>query len=287
MSPIISVIIPVYKDWIRLQNCLQALQNQSADHDCFEVIVVNNEPNFSPAPLSHFDFRIKVLNQTKPGSYAARNKGLEAVQGKAVMFTDSDCEPDHYWIKRAIELIQKDEFELFAGRIDVVSKIENIWVRYDQAFAFPNESYVHEENFGVTANLLVKAKVFDQVGGFKDSMFTGGDSEFCNRAVKAGFRISYDQSLIVKHPARESWNSLRTKAIRFGGRLPQGKSRLIIWLKLLGKFRIRFSDHSKIWGLSGVSLIDKTAFSHIKQRLRWVEAWESMQVFFGKSAGRK
>ncbi|WP_439475246.1 glycosyltransferase family 2 protein [Algoriphagus formosus] len=287
MAPIISVIIPVYKDWKRLQNCLEALQSQSAGPEFFEVIVVNNESDFSPRPLAGFSFEVKILNQPKPGSYAARNKALDAVKGKAVLFTDSDCVPGKEWISRAVELTQSNGQDLVAGRIDLISQFDNVWIRYDQTFAFPNESYVKEENFGVTANLLVSKKVFDCIGGFDDTMFTGGDSEFCNRAVRAGFQIKYDSGLVVKHPARDNWKSLQVKAIRFGGRLPKDKSRSLVFLKIMGKFRIRFEDHARIWSEDRIPVKDRIAFSLIKQRLRWVEAWESMNVFFGKNAGRK
>ncbi|WP_353057092.1 glycosyltransferase family A protein [Microbulbifer sp. VAAF005] len=34
----------------------------------------------------------------KPGSYAARNKGVELAEGDWLIFTDADCLPDSKWI---------------------------------------------------------------------------------------------------------------------------------------------------------------------------------------------
>lgn len=287
LRPRISVIIPVYKDWDRLLICLNALKTQTVEFQCFEVIVVNNEPLPITPNWENLPFKLQMVHEEFPGSYSARNRAIQTAQGDAFLFTDSDCIPENDWISEAIHLIDNFQASLFAGAIRIFSEIDNVFVRFDKAFAFPNEKYVNEENFGVTANLLVSRAVFSRVGSFNSQMMTGGDSEFCNRAVKSGFLIIYSPTLVVRHPARESWKAITTKAIRFGGRLPRGNSKFLIFLKILGKFRIRFSDHSAIWNLKEVTIKDRVNFSLIKQCLRWIEASESMRVFAGKSPGRK
>lgn len=286
-SILISVIIPVFKDWDRLMLCLNALNAQKNANSAFEVIVVNNDPKDSFVPSDTFSFPIKFLKQPIPGSYSARNMGLYEAEGEALLFTDSDCIPEQYWISQAIKLMKAGSSDLFAGDIKLFSQVENKYVRYEKAFAFSNSYYVSKENFGVTANLLVKKDIIDSIGGFNAGLFTGGDSEFCNRAVNAGFKIEYSPELMILHPARTSWTELRVKAIRFGGRLPKSGNSYLMILKLLGKFRIRFSDIAQIINLSEVGLADKFDFLLIKQRLRWVEAIESFRVFMGKKPGRK
>jgi hypothetical protein len=132
----------------------------------------------------------------------------------------------------------------------------------------------------------VRKKVVDIVGGFNANLFTGGDSEFCNRAVDAGFKIHYRPELKIGHPARSSWNELRVRAIRFGGRLPKDQSKFLITIKLIGKFRIQWKDIVEIFSLSEVSIVEKLRFFGIRQNLRWVEAIESFSVFMGKKPGR-
>ncbi|WP_373399203.1 glycosyltransferase [Algoriphagus halophilus] len=283
----ISVIIPVYQDWERLNLCLKALDHQENIDSIFEVIIVNNDPLDDYIPNEKFSFPIKFLTESTPGSYSARNKGLTEATGEGVLFTDSDCIPAPDWIYQAKNLLEKGEAALYGGQIEVFSHLENKYVKFEKAFAFPNAFYVEQGSFSVTANLLVKKEVVDKIGGFNPSLMTGGDSEFCNRAVKAGFKISYSPLMSLKHPARSSWEEMKVKAIRFGGRLPKGKSRLLIILKLIGKFRIRFTDIQQVYHLSGYGISDKFVFFLIKQRLRWVEANESMRVYLGKKPGRK
>lgn len=283
----ISVVIPVYKDWDRLSQCLDALDNQKRFDSNFEVLIVNNFPTDPFPDFPSYSFDLVLLSESTPGSYAARNKALESAKGNWLLFTDSDCIPFSNWIENAHKLTEAKEAELFAGRINVISTQENRFSKFDQAFAFPNEKYVSEENFGVTANLLVKKEVFDKVGEFNFQLMTGGDSEFCNRANRQGFKIKYCEDFVVSHPARESWKQLKTKAKRFGGRLPKGKNKFVVLLKLLGKFRVRIDDVRQVNGSKNISISQMLDFFWIKQQLRWVEAMESLKVFFGKTAGRE
>ncbi|MEB2777509.1 glycosyltransferase [Algoriphagus sp. D3-2-R+10] len=283
----ISVIIPVFKDWTRLVLCLDALEAQKNTNSSFEVIVVNNDPGDSFIPSPTYTFPIKFLKEPVPGSYSARNRGLSQATGDAFLFTDSDCIPAPDWISVASKLLEENTADLFAGSIALFSQVDNKYVRLEKAFAFPNSTYVSKYNFGVTANLLVKKEVVESIGAFNAGLFTGGDSEFCNRAFNAGFKINYCPTLKVNHPARSSWEELKVRAIRFGGRLPTKGNSFIVTLKLLGKFRIHWKDISEIYQLKEVSFSDKLDFFVIRQKLRWVEAKESFSVFFGKNPGRK
>jgi len=286
-SIIISVIIPVFKDWKRLLLCLEALESQKGAESKFEVIVINNDAADSYIPTQSFSFPLKFLKEFTPGSYAARNMGLSNAEGNALLFTDSDCIPATDWISQGLRLLKETSADLIAGSIELFSQEDNKYVQFEKSFAFPNEKYVKEQNFGVTANLLVRKSVFDIVGGFNRKLLTGGDSEFCNRSIKAGFKIEFHKELKVSHPARSTWKELKIKAIRFGGRLPKDKNKYIKFLKVLGKFRIRIDDIYEISNLPKPSVRQKIDLFFINQSLRWVEAKESLLVFFGKKAGRK
>ena len=50
-TPFVSVIIPVYNDPIRLETCLQALEEQTYPKSSYEVIVVDNGSDESIEPI--------------------------------------------------------------------------------------------------------------------------------------------------------------------------------------------------------------------------------------------
>lgn len=88
----ISVIVPVYNVEKYLSKCISSILEQSFTD--FELILVNDGSKDSSGRLcdgyKEKDSRIKVIHQENTGLSAARNKGLEASEGKYVTFVDSD-----------------------------------------------------------------------------------------------------------------------------------------------------------------------------------------------------
>lgn len=78
-APFISIIIPTYKDWDRLSNCIEAINNQTYPKSSYEVIIVNNDPSeVAPRDLLYSQrLNIIIVTEIMPGSYAARNTGLK------------------------------------------------------------------------------------------------------------------------------------------------------------------------------------------------------------------
>ncbi len=95
-----SIIIPVYNDVTSLTKCLEAIDLQSYSKELFEVIVVDNRSEEDiKFIVSQFSWA-KYAFESKPGSYAARNKGLTVAKGRLPGFTDADCIPAPDWIEQ-------------------------------------------------------------------------------------------------------------------------------------------------------------------------------------------
>jgi len=135
--PFISVIIPTYHDWERLKLCLAALREQTYPQDRFEVLVVNNDPQ-DPVPEMELPNNFQVLSESKPGSYAARNKGISVAKGEILAFTDSDCIPYEDWLEKAVERLL-DGAQRVAGHVELFFKSEKLTPAeiFEKAFAFP------------------------------------------------------------------------------------------------------------------------------------------------------
>src|SRR5688572_11109439 len=94
----ISVIIAVLDDFSRLRTCLDALARQTLGVQQLEVLVVDNGSKEDPEPqLADYPF-VRVLRESTPGSYAARNAALPVAHGRILAFTDSDCLPTPGWL---------------------------------------------------------------------------------------------------------------------------------------------------------------------------------------------
>jgi GT2 family glycosyltransferase len=255
--PLVSVIIPIYQDWQRLQQCLNALGNQTYPSNCFEVIVVDNDWQTDIPHEKKMILRdVFLTKETKPGSYAARNLGLRHAKGEIIAFTDSDCVPKKDWIEAAVNIFQDNpEISRIAGEIILEfqdPQKPNAIELYEKVFAFQQQAKVEREESAVTANMFAKKDVFCVVGHFNDSLMSGGDLEWGRRAAAAGFKITFASQVQVYHPARKSWLSVVRKATRvYGG----------YWELTCQK------DRSKLKNLSGVLEIFKSATRAIREAL--------------------
>lgn len=91
-SPLISVIVPVYKVEQYLARCLESICGQTYRN--LEIICVDDgSPDKSIDILNEFadrDSRIRVIRQTNQGQAAARNTALAVAKGDWISFVDSD-----------------------------------------------------------------------------------------------------------------------------------------------------------------------------------------------------
>ena len=92
MQDLISVVVPVYNCAPYLDACMQSLQAQTWQN--WEAVLVDDGSTDGSAALcdawAEKDPRIRVLHQKNAGVSAARNAGIEAVQGRYLAFVDAD-----------------------------------------------------------------------------------------------------------------------------------------------------------------------------------------------------
>ncbi|WP_175514110.1 glycosyltransferase [Oceanisphaera psychrotolerans] len=159
--PFISVIIPTYHDWQRLQLCLDAIDTQSYPKEKFEIIVVNNDPLDFPSGMT-WPNNCSVVVESKSGSYAARNKGASHAKGKVFSFTDADCIPDKNWLSEIASHYSYNK-GILSGSVIMFSMRANNKLNftesYDYIFGINQEIYKRSK-VAATANLSVTSEEF-------------------------------------------------------------------------------------------------------------------------------
>lgn len=211
--PFISVIIPVYHDWDRLRLCIDALDCQTCPRECFEVVIINNDPEDRPDPLD-FPENCVLITEARQGSYAARNTGITAARGEILAFTDADCIPCPEWLEQAVHILQGGANRV-AGKVELFFQSDRLtWAEtYEKAFAFDQRKNV-QTGGAVTANMVTWKKNFETVGPFNSELLSGGDNEWGWRAQKKGIKVVYAPSAVVRHPARRTISELLKKQKR-------------------------------------------------------------------------
>ena len=91
---LLSIIIPAYNAGKYLDECLDSCVRQDLDSEKYEIIIINDGSTDSTGDIAakwaaeHRN--IKVITQENKGLSMARNAGIEAAEGKFIMFVDSD-----------------------------------------------------------------------------------------------------------------------------------------------------------------------------------------------------
>lgn len=213
----VSVVIPCYGHAEHLHGCLEALTAQ-LDAPPFEVIVVDN----SPAPtIRSQDLPAGVIleHQPIPGSYAARNRGIESATAAVIAFTDADCIPRADWVSAIHRASEDHPGSILVGLVDLGAGRATTPYLYQSLLGFKQESYVSKGDFGATANLACPRELFDEVGPFDARLRSGGDAEWCQRAVRQfGVPLLLCRDIRVEHPPRGFMELIRKERRLAGGR---------------------------------------------------------------------
>lgn len=222
----LSVIIATRNRAGILGDTLEVLSNQLTDRD--EVIVVDNGSTDETAEaVDAFQQRIaglKYLFEAQPGKSSARNKGIAEARGRWVAFLDDDAIPLPGWRQSAVSAFEELPEHWGALQGQIIPKVEGgkpPWMS-DNDFSSLSSRVMKgdeplkltKEPWLVTANVLCKKEVLDEVGGFNrlfDQCGYGEDVELAIQIRRCGYDLFYYPNLKVHHvlpPSRFTLQSL-------------------------------------------------------------------------------
>lgn len=133
MSPLISVIIPVYRVQACLERCVASVVGQTYRN--LEIILVDDgSPDGCGAMCDVWaekDRRIRVIHKENGGLSDARNAGLSVATGEYIGFVDSDDRLDPRFFEILLDRLEATKSDIcschaFAFSDDTVPIPENI-----------------------------------------------------------------------------------------------------------------------------------------------------------------
>lgn len=206
----LAVIIPHYNDVARLARCLAALRPQLTPGT--ELVVVDNGSTESLDPARAALPGVHIVTETEKGAAPARNRGIRETSAPILAFIDSDCLPAPDWVEMARKTGTRRDGDLFGGRVDVFDETpapRSGAEAFEAVFAFNFRKYIEKQGFTGAGNMVTHRAVFDSVGGFLNGV--SEDREWSMRAVSKGYRLLYEDALVVSHPSRSDWAALSRK----------------------------------------------------------------------------
>ena len=150
MTPLISVIVPVYNASKYLERCVRAVVAQT--YSQWELILIDDgSTDNSLEIIRNFaasDDRIRAFHQENSGAGMARNKGIENAVGEYVVFLDSD---DYISENYFSSLSSHDEDVVFIDVQDV--NIQGNVIKREYMSSFKNYSIDDIIRFQMTGRL--------------------------------------------------------------------------------------------------------------------------------------
>lgn len=197
-EPLVSVIVPVRDHVDGVREVVACLAKQTLPSGAFELVIGGD--GAAPGPLEEVacDEWVRVANGPPMTSYAARNRAASVARGQILAFCDSDCRPEPSWLEEGLAALERSD--IVAGEITFVPPVRpTIWSLLTADMFLDQERNVLLRR-GVTANLFVRRRTFEHVGGFDVTLPSGGDYDFVRRCVEAGARLAYQPRAVVRHP---------------------------------------------------------------------------------------
>jgi glycosyltransferase involved in cell wall biosynthesis len=228
----VTVVIPIYNGESDLPDLLACLRSQTYPPQQVEYLLVDNNSHdrtvewvtqaivdFEKAGLT-----LKLRSESQiQSSYAARNVGIKAANGDIIAFTDADCRPQPQWLEKLMEPFEKTDIDLVMGEIEGLPS-QNWLEYYAEHNKVLSQHYTLENPFcpyGQTANLAARRSLFQTIGLFRPYLTTGGDADFCWRALKESHEKSekrwyFAAQAIVFHRHRSTLIELAKQWQRYG-----------------------------------------------------------------------
>lgn len=195
----ISYIIPVFNSERTIQRCLSSILEQKGKK---EIIVVDNGSKDSTLKvvkeMAEKNPEIKVLKESKKGPAAARNKGLEIVEGDYIAFVDSDVFLPPDWAEKALGKLSKERKVAGAGGPAKNASRGIISELFDPLFLYNlNKTEVYTGSIA-TMNAMFKREVIKEER-YDERLITAEDPDLCFRLRNKGYRLLLSKELEVEH----------------------------------------------------------------------------------------
>lgn len=262
--PKISVVIPFYNVESYIERCIQALLAQSIDADDFEIIMVDNNSTDQSAQIVAKYPEVRLLCESKQGSYAARNCGIAASVGELIAFTDSDCVPRDDWLSKIWDYMQTPDVEVLIGSRHIAVQNHDLSMLFDyentkDAFVFASQQ--PEIYYGHTNNMAIRRSLFEIQGLFNE-VYRGADTIFVRQVVDAlsTDKVLYCADMIVEHLELETTEMYFHKVKAYARSRERNKrvrhtkplsllQRCKIYLKTIREHRYSIVDRIRLFAL--------------------------------------
>jgi len=201
--PFISVLVPFRNEERYIAACAESLLGQRYPSQRYEIFFVDNNSSDASAEIVRSQPRIRLLQETRPGPYAARNRGLRQAQGQLFAFTDADCLVGPDWLQEIAAGMAGPTVQILMGsnsfgRPSFLLNMIGVYEAEKKRYIF--HGHLGEAYHGQCNNMAVRGPLLEELGGFVERQ-RGADTILVHRClVRHGSQaIAYRPTMHVQH----------------------------------------------------------------------------------------
>lgn len=211
---------------MELRRCLQALVPQAEAAGAQVIVVDNSADGDARSVVAEFP-SVEYGSETRRGSSFARNAARRLASGTWIAYLDDDAVPRPDWLERVRRFVGSGGPDAAGGLVvtvlppDTSRRVRSLYRGMDDSLDAGREPrlYRDDESPG-GGNCVVRAAVFDAVGGFDERIsLYFDDVDFFARVRAAGHEVAYDPSIVIDHlppKARLTLRGLLERGYQYG-----------------------------------------------------------------------
>jgi succinoglycan biosynthesis protein ExoA len=226
----LSIIIPVRNEAAHIAAVLNQLLEQEYDPQRFEILVVDGHSTDDTANIVRKYMEryanVRLLENPKRLSSAARNIGIENARGDAVLVVDGHCLIENRDMLKNINHAFEISGAECLGRPQPLEMTNATTLQWAIATARRSPLGHHPDSFiysgkaqfspASSVAVAYRKDVFEKIGRLDESFDACEDVEMNHRIDKAGLRCYFDPAIAVRYVPRRTLFGLAFQMNRYG-----------------------------------------------------------------------
>lgn len=230
MTPMISVVMPVYNEERFIRQTLDQLLRQEYPGDRFEVLVADGMSSDRTRDIvkdvMEEHQNVRLLDNPKRKSSSGRNVGFTEGRGDFYLVIDGHCHiPDDQLLRNVSKAFSDNDVDCL-GRPQPLDPPhlspfqQKVASARASKIGHGSDSLIYSDFEGFCTpdsnGAAYSKRVFETVGYVDESFDACEDVEFNHRVGQAGFKAFTSPSLMVKYYPRDSLAGLFKQMMRYG-----------------------------------------------------------------------
>ena len=196
-SPVrVSVVTPVRNAMRYLPRTVPTVLEAARNTGGIELIYVDNGSTDGSYEYLAATEGCHVQRQSGVSIAALRNLGASQACGDYLSFLDADCAIGTRYFEEALDVMQTSKAAATGSEVQMPPEVHWIARTWHGLHALGSDREVQWIN---SANFFISREIFHRIGGFREDLRTGEDTEIGQRLIREGYKLRADRRVLALH----------------------------------------------------------------------------------------